>query len=116
MIDEPKIVYIGYWKYTKFHLENTPQIERNGQELTWPVENSATVDQSKIITKLKGAMKSGHMLGYRGWSNCRICKKNNGTKELQIQKDNIQYRIPVGYVHYLEDHNVAVDPLLEKIL
>jgi hypothetical protein len=121
MLDN-NVVYIGYWKIeykNEFYKEkygDTTQTDPSGKELFFPMENSATKDQSEIISKLKTAMQSGHMIGYRGWSNCRICEKKNGTKELKIQIGDTQYRIPQGYVHYLEDHNVAVDPILEKIL
>jgi hypothetical protein len=120
-------VYIGYWKteykvdFYKEKYGDTVQTDPSGKEMYFPVENSATEDQTNIITRLKQAMKTGRMLGYRGWSICRICGKHNGTGELEITYGNFrdgkkQYRIPEGYVHYLEDHNVAVDPILEKIL
>ena len=110
----PNETYIGYWarKDDRNHLAEV----YNGQVLTLPVENSATEDQTNIIARLRYAYASGHMVGYRGWSICRICDKHNGTQELEIIVGRMKYGIPEGYIHYLEDHNVAVDPKLKEII
>lgn len=81
-----------------------------------PVANTAQPDQAEMIAKLKAAMHAGYMLGYRGWSNCRLCGKMNGSKELEIIRGGTKYRIPEGYLHYLEDHAVGYAPELRDAL
>ncbi len=39
---------------------------------------------------------------YRGWSNCRICGKHNGSTDLGDAK----YLWPQGFGHYVRDHSV----------
>lgn len=99
-----KEVRIGYWGS---HLY---------PDLPMPQENTARPDQAEVIAKLKEAMKTGYMLQYRGWSNCRICGKHNGSKELEIIRGDTKFSIPEGYVHYLEDHAVGYDPELRSAL
>jgi hypothetical protein len=96
---------IGYWK----HFEDE-------DHLGLPIADTALPDQKEIIAKLKAAMATGYMQQYRGWSNCRLCGKTNGSKELEIIRGAIKYRIPEGYVHYLEDHHVGYDLRLLEVL
>jgi hypothetical protein len=42
---------------------------------------------------------------YKGWANCKICKKEIGSDDLH--KENFIY--PSGYVHYLTCHDVVPD-------
>lgn len=39
---------------------------------------------------------------YRGWSTCRICGCNNGSSDYELDG----WLWPVGYSHYVEEHNV----------
>ena len=105
-------IYIGYWSHEK----DPPNMDYNGQILPFPVEDSATQNQSEVIAKLKHAYETLYLERYRGWSTCRLCGRKNGTAELEIIRGNIKYRIPEGYVHYLEFHNVAYDPLLLELI
>lgn len=86
------------------------------ESLPTPMANTSREDQAEIITKLKSAMNNGYWQQYRGWSNCRLCGKHNGSKELEIIHGDVKYRIPEGYLHYLEDHQVAYDLRLLEIL
>lgn len=76
-----------------------------------PTPNSAVKDQSELIAKLKNFMETDeNYIQYKGSSTCRLCGKNNGSREHKFGG----YVIPSGYIHYLEQHNVAVDPRFEK--
>lgn len=97
-------VMIGYWG------------QREGDGYPFPVPNTALPDQAEMIAALGEAMRNGHMIGYRGWSNCRLCGKTNGTKELQIVRGDTKFRIPEGYIHYLRDHSVGYAPELRAAL
>lgn len=118
-----KHVYIGYWKSTRDYENNIPEYygfnedgSPSNKELPYPVENSATEDQIKIINLLRQQLETGYLTSYREWSSCRLCGKHNGSKELEVIIGGTKYSIPIGYIHYLEDHNVAVDPMLITVL
>ena len=71
-----------------------------------PIKNSATFDQTNIINKIKKIQEIANKTHYRGFSYCRLCNKtNNGAIEYAI--DNFVW--PEGYLHYVKEHNVAVD-------
>lgn len=46
------------------------------------------------------------VVGYRGWSNCRLCNHCNGSREFRFGG----FAWPEGYRHYLKIHNVQPDP------
>ena len=63
-------------------------------------------DQKDIIKKIEKIQKVAHEKHYRGYSECRVCwYERNGSKEYFID----YFVWPEGYIHYLKDHNVAVD-------
>lgn len=99
-----KDVLIGHWAW---------KLEEG---LPTPRADTALPDQAQVIAKLKAAMSNGYWQQYRGWSNCRLCGKQNGSKELEIIRGDTKYRIPEGYLHYLEDHHVGYDPRLLELL
>jgi hypothetical protein len=99
-----KDIEIGYWR-SEFY-ENYPM----------PVADTARPGQAEIIARLKGAMVTGYWQQFRGRSNCRLCGKSNGSKELEIIRGDVKYHIPEGYLHYLEDNNVGYDLRLLEIL
>jgi hypothetical protein len=39
---------------------------------------------------------------YRGWSNCRVCGRSNGSDTFHAKG----WQWPSGFVHYVRDHNV----------
>lgn len=53
-----------------------------------------------------------NIIQYLGLSTCRCCGTHNGSREYVF--DN--FRIPEGYLHYLEDHNVEMDTVLRNYL
>jgi hypothetical protein len=96
--------YIGFWKEKFEKEENIMPWEINW--LLVPIENSAIIDQSYYITKIKQLEKRASIREYYGSSICRICHCENGCEEYTLGN----YCWPSGYVHYLEKHNVAIDP------
>lgn len=93
------VKFIGFWKGC-------------GKWTQVPVPNSATIDQKEIIKKIKYVQKFAQKTAYRGLSPCRICQCYNGCEEYAI--DGFVW--PSGYLHYLEDHNVAVDEDFAKYI
>jgi hypothetical protein len=55
------------------------------------------------LTKLESKAQKRH---FKGWSNCRLCKKPNGSSEFTLKG----WRWPEGYRHYIQDHNVRPSP------
>lgn len=109
MINEnAKDVAIGYWGW----------VTKPDSGYPYPVENSVTdpEKQNRIISLLEYNFKHGYIVRFRGWSNCRLCGKQNGTGELQVIINGTKYVIPQGYLHYLKDHNVAGDDRILDIL
>jgi len=94
------IVHIGHWNDNR---NNYPQFPM-------PVVGKQR-DSSENIAKVKRLLEKAEQVQYRGPSLCRCCDKFNGSVEYRYNagKDTV-YVIPQGYIHYLEEHNVQVDP------
>jgi hypothetical protein len=97
-------IKIGYWA-SEFE-----------EDLPLPVADTAKPDQAEVIEKLRGLMNTGYLASYRGSSKCRLCGQFNGSKELEIIRGSTKYRIPEGYIHYLEIHNVGYDDRLLEVV
>ena len=61
-------------------------------------------------------MAAGYMQHFRGSSTCRLCGKMNGYRELEVIRGSVKYRIPEGYIHYLEEHRIGYDAQVLEIL
>ena len=72
-----------------------------------PVEGSGKGQDKKMmlraLARAEGQAQARH---YKGWSQCRICGEYNGT----ITHSLNGWEWPEGYRHYIEKHDVAVDP------
>ena len=97
-------VYIeGYWfegsyKDTRFPLPK-PAESKVGHEFINTLKNiiDENTHENFDVTKID----------YLGHSSCRLCKKSNGRSEFTIKNLNgIEFRVPDGYMHYLEKHNI----------
>ena len=101
-------ICVGFWK------ENVDGGWFPGK-ITWnavPVTNSATSDQSALLTKLEKLEAVAQKTSYLGFSTCRICKAPNGSDEYCYNG----FVWPGGYAHYLRDHGVACHPLFEAMI
>lgn len=94
-------IHIGYWR----------RKEDSEEDLPWPKEGRLPLEtKQKIASYLKNG-EEHH--AYRGWSNCRICGKMNGS----VCMTNGEFVYPEGYAHYILDHNIEPDVrLLTKVL
>lgn len=91
--------YIGFYK----EIGNI-----NSQWTKMPIPNSNKIPTSMLnilIDRIKFAEKYATVISYRGISMCRICNQYNGHREYHLQN----YIWPEGYIHYIKDHNVAID-------
>jgi hypothetical protein len=92
---------IGYWRQS---------IESN-EDLPWPTIRKLPQETKNKVLSFLGKGKVIDM--WKGYSNCRICDKMNGSTCLQ----NKGFIYPEGYAHYIKDHNVMPDAeLLAEIL
>ena len=80
--------------------------------MKFPIENSAKEDQTSFLDKLAIVEKKAKVVYARGYSPCRICKKNNCCGEFTYKG----FVWPEGYSHYLRDHGVAVDPDFKQMV
>lgn len=84
-LDEAKTE--GFWS------ESHPPIPSGSP---WPGE-------AKFLVALAYAQTKAERVRYRGWSNCRVCGKPNGSETFIL--DGWQW--PSGFMHYIEAHHVV---------
>ncbi len=89
-------IKVGFW-YSKFE-----------PEYPMPVARSKPFpDKEQILRNLTQVEAQAEKLHYRGSSIWRLCDlKRNGAFSFRLKG----FEWPVGYRHYLEEHNVAPDP------
>lgn len=56
------------------------------------------------------------VVGYMGYSTCRICNCENGCEDYIITQNNIQYTFPCGYFHYIIEHGVKPNEDFEQFI
>ena len=83
-----------------------------------PVANTALDElKHRSDTNLFEKFLAEHatVVGYRGPSTCRLCGAMNGSTEYRFTHNGKKYCVPFGYIHYLREHNVAIDSRLDGI-
>ena len=99
---KPSGYLVGFWRGSETDLD-----------LPMPKGNSATCDQTDLINKLRMLMKADqNPTQFKGSSRCRLCGVHNGSQEHKFGS----FIVPSGYIHYLEAHNVAIDPVFGSFL
>lgn len=104
------LIHVGFWAKHRASCENVMPWETTYPN--FPVANSATMDQHHLLQRLAVAESKASVVEYLGVSYCRICGTRNGHREFTLG----DFRWPQGYVHYLRDHNVAIDPAFADFL
>jgi hypothetical protein len=82
-----------------------------------PIENSNKKPKEEIelfLEKLKNIENyEAKIEDYLGFSNCRICNIENGSREYIWKR----YIWPSGYKHYIKEHNVEIsDDFYEEVI
>ena len=90
--------HVGFWASDPTEATDNLPWPQSREEL--PLDE-ATLD---FLDKLAQIENDSNVIGYKGYSWCRICKKDNGSKEYFTD----QYIWPQGYAHYVREHNVEV--------
>ena len=94
-------IILGYWS-------KTPETAA-AEGLPWPGD-LMNPEMSPETRTLVGDYLDAHYapvryyMGYRGWSNCRLCGKNNGSAEWT----DGTYAWPEGLSHYVRAHGVKL--------
>lgn len=100
------LVHVGFWAKHKASCENVMPWEKVYRN--FPIANSAIMDQRHLIQCLAVAESKANVVDYFGPSSCR----KYGSKEFTLG----DFKWPQGYVHYLRDHNVAIDSAFADFL
>jgi hypothetical protein len=53
---------------------------------------------------------------YKGWSTCRICEQDNGSTEYVLEFMHSKWVWPVGFLHYVERHNVRPSQAFQEFI
>ena len=79
--------------------------------LTKPWEGKSKF--TKALTELESRVREhGRIRRYKGGSKCRICECSNGSTEFEFKS----WVWPVGFSHYVEDHNVRPSLAFQKFV
>ena len=106
--------HIGYWRQSdKYNLERDAEVdtwkgpvtlrEQWERRYPWPgdlVDPDWDPRERLVTVRYLKAGKVNY--AYDGWSECRLCGKHNGGKDLT----DGTWGWPDGYAHYVEDHGV----------
>lgn len=72
-------------------------------EANIPVPNALPWEgQAEFLRALDAVEDAATVVSYRGWSNCRVCCRENGSREFCTGRAVW----PSGFRHYVEAHNV----------
>jgi hypothetical protein len=91
---EREPIKVGFWRGRDGDQSEYPDV-RSFIDWTWNPNERALVAAYVSNSRFRGE-------GYRGWSDCRICGRNNGSSDFS---DRV-YVWPEGFVHYIRDHGV----------
>jgi len=99
-----KIKKIGFWSIDPFNFTS---------DLPFPIQNTSNLNSTQktfILDQFKKVESKSKSEFYLGFSICRICEKPNGNIEYTYNNGTKDFIFPQGYKHYLEDHDVEIDP------
>ncbi len=92
---------IGFWAQKKRYRSNKNLLPRASEFVDKTFD---PILKELILSYIELETKSANFS--KGMSNCRFCKKMIGSYDLT----DGEYLFPIGYIHYIEFHNV-VPPL-----
>jgi hypothetical protein len=95
----------GYWRKSE-----RKSVVSFSSSLPWPV--ATTNDHSIFLAALEQVEKMAIEQAFRGWSNCRLCQKTNGSTEFSYNG----WRWPQGFRHYVAAHGVDPTPEFQLMI
>jgi hypothetical protein len=91
----PPLVLLGYWRANDEPQSFLPNVVERVDPDWDPSE------RRKVVAYLRDG---AYAAGYMGYSTCRFCRRDNGSRELTDGR----YLWPDGLAHYVEDHEVRL--------
>lgn len=58
--------------------------------------------KKRLLAFLRRGLHFGEIEHYKGWANCRVCGKKNGSATIRYRG----WKYPSGYAHYIDKHNI----------
>lgn len=93
-----RMQYVGFWGDTE---------GESAIGFPWPtIRPRSYPPDLALVERLKRVQKVVRVRQYKGWSDCRLCKQMNGSREYYTDS----YTWPEGYAHYIQEHNIEVPP------
>ena len=105
-------VLIGFWRW----LFDT---ETDVDKYPYPIKdsNSLTKEETELfLEKMEEIEEKSKIEYYLGYSQCRICLQENGSRQFYYTKRDKTWIFPEGYSHYIKVHNVKIDDDFYKIV
>jgi len=97
---DPK--YEGYWRTRVDEESNLP----------WPTPEEAWLGRDDFLRALDYVEGRAEVIGYRGFSPCRICGIRNGSQSFRFE----EWDWPSGFRHYVAEHVVRPTPEFESFI
>lgn len=92
----------GYWRVSKDEVSPLP----------WPEPDQNWEGRERFLSRLAQLEASGVGMDYMGYSQCRLCGRNNGTSEFIVDG----WTWPDGLRHYIAEHGVRPSPQFEAFV
>lgn len=94
--------YEGFWRQT----------EAEGSKLPWPKPSAAWPNRESFLSRLAAAQASATIIDFMGYSNCRLCGKQNGASEYTLE----HWTWPEGFEHYVLEHGIRPSLHFERFI
>jgi hypothetical protein len=98
----PEIKIEGYWKEGRWDKEKQKWIGRKSSIYPRPKSSNRKWKKLTFLKSLHFLEGISQFKIAKGWSNCRLCGKKNGSSEFQYKN----WKWPSGLFHYVNEHNV----------
>lgn len=81
-------------------------------DLPWPLRTADWSQRSEFLDALLLVESHAESVSYRGWSNCRLCCRENGSRSFTLG----EWEWPEGYRHYIVEHHVRPSVAFEQFV
>lgn len=109
------IISFGFWKSENEPNLPTPYITKNKYIDGFEDKCKQWILHKKILNNIEsrdGMVTDDRWIQYMGYSNCRICNKNNGDSTYTIGG----WKFPDGIFHYVVDHHIEIPIKFQEMI